>query len=272
MQKVILITGSTDGIGLETAKLLLEKGHQVIIHGRNDVKIQSVEKELSQIGSGKVESVVMDLSILSNVNEMVVEIAQRFGKLDILINNAGIYSTPHSRTGDGLDVRFMVNTIAPYVLTKSLLPVFDRTSRIVNLSSAAQSTVDLVALSGEKSLSDGEAYAQSKLALTMWTRYVGLDQKKIGPMIVSVNPKSLLGSKMVQEAYGIQGGSLRLGADILVRAALSEEFSQAHGAYYDNDIEAFSEPHQDALDSKKSAQVINKIEEIISELSPRFSV
>lgn len=49
MQKVILITGSTDGIGLETAKLLLEKGHHVIIHGRNDVKVQSVEKELSEL-------------------------------------------------------------------------------------------------------------------------------------------------------------------------------------------------------------------------------
>ncbi|MCA0936514.1 SDR family NAD(P)-dependent oxidoreductase [Vibrio alginolyticus] len=271
MQKVILITGSTDGIGLETAKLLLEKGHHVIIHGRNDVKVQSVEKKLAELGTGKVESIVADLSTLSNVNKMVVEVAERFGKLDVLINNAGIFSTPNTRTNEGLDVRFMVNTIAPYVLTKSLLPLFDRTGRIVNLSSAAQSTVDLVALAGEKALSDGEAYAQSKLALTMWSRLVGLDQKNVGAMIVSVNPKSFLGSKMVQEAYGVKGGSLRLGADILVKAALSEEFSQAHGAYYDNDIEAFSMPHQDALNDKKSDQVINKIEEIISELSPRLS-
>ncbi len=271
MQKVILITGSTDGIGLETAKLLLEKGHHVIIHGRNDVKVQSVEKRLAALKTGKVESIVADFSTLTNVNEMVVEVAERFGKLDVLINNAGIFSTPNTRTRDGLDVRFMVNTIAPYILTKSLLPLFNRTGRIVNLSSAAQSAVDLVALAGEKPLSDGEAYAQSKLALTMWSRLVGLDQKSVGAMIVSVNPKSFLGSKMVQEAYGVKGGSLRLGADILVRAALSEEFSQAHGEYYDNDIEAFSMPHQDALNDKKSAQVISKIEEIISELSPRLS-
>ncbi len=270
MQKVILITGSTDGIGLETAKLLLEKGHNVIIHGRNDVKVQSIEKELSEPVTGKVESVVADLSSLSNVNDMVVEIAERFGKLDVLINNAGIFSAPNTRTGEGLDVRFMVNTIAPYVLTKSLLPLFDRTGRIVNLSSAAQSSVDINALAGEKLLTDGEAYAQSKLALTMWSRYIGLDQKNVGPMIVSVNPKSFLGSKMVQEAYGVQGGSVRLGADILVNAALSEDFSQAHGAYFDNDIEAFSKPHQDALNDKKSTQVINKIEEIIAELSPRI--
>ncbi len=270
MQKVILITGSTDGIGLETAKLFLGKGHQVIVHGRNDVKVQSVEKMLSETGSGKVESIVADLSTLSNVNAMVVEVAERFGKLDVLINNAGIFSTANTRTEDGLDVRFMVNTIAPYVLTKSLLPLFDRTGRIVNLSSAAQSPVDLVALAGEKALIDGEAYSQSKLALTIWSRYIGLDQKNVGPMIVSVNPKSLLGSKMVKEAFGIQGGSVRLGADILVSSALSEDFSQAHGAYFDNDIEAFSKPHQDALNDKKSAQVINKIEEIIAELSPRI--
>ncbi len=265
MKKVILITGSTDGIGLETARLLLEKGHHVIVHGRNDVKVRSVEKTLLQAGAGKVETIVADLSSFHSVNEMVVQIAERFSKLDVLINNAGVYSTPITRTDDGLDVRFMVNTIAPYILTKSLLPLFDRTGRIVNLSSASQTTVDLDALTGKKSLTDLEAYAQSKLALTTWSRYLGLDQKCIGPMIVSVNPKSLLGSKMVKEALGIQGKSIRLGADILVRAALSEEFSQAHGAYYDNDLEAFSTPHQDALNDKKSAQVINRIKSVITE-------
>lgn len=269
MNKVVLITGSTDGIGLETAKLLLENGHKVIVHGRSPNKVQSVERELSAMGSGEVVSIVADLSSPSTVRNMIGEIKDRFDKLDVLINNAGVYLTPHTRTEEQLDVRFMVNTIAPYMLTKELLPLFVRDGRIVNLSSAAQSTVDLVALAGDKPLADGDAYAQSKLALTMWSRHIGLDQKNTGPMIVAVNPKSFLGSKMVKEAYGVQGGNLQLGADILHRAALSEEFAQAHGMYYDNDLEAFSEPHQDALDDNKTEQVIQKIEQIIAELSAK---
>lgn len=267
MQKIILITGSTDGIGLETAKTLVTDGHHVIVHGRNPAKVHDVEQRLIEMKSGKVESVIADLSSLRAVKQMVVEVAERFGKLDVIINNAGIFATEHVDTEDGLDVRFAVNTIAPYMLTKELLPLLDNTGRIVNLSSAAQAPVNLDALMGNKSLNDGEAYAQSKLALTMWSRLLGLQLKNVGPMMVSVNPKSFLGSKMVKDAYGIAGNDIGLGADILIRAALSEEFSQAHGAYFDNDIEAFAEPHRDAMNDTKSQQVVDAIEAIINRLA-----
>ncbi|WP_343291457.1 SDR family NAD(P)-dependent oxidoreductase [Vibrio harveyi] len=266
MQKIILITGSTDGIGLETAKMLVADGHHVIVHGRNQEKVQNVEQSLIEIDAGKVESIVADLSSPRAVKQMVAEIAERFGKLDVIINNAGVYATPNARTQDNLDVRFAVNTIAPYLLTKELLPLLGNTGRVVNLSSAAQAPVSIEALMGDKPLSDGEAYAQSKLALTMWSRVMGLKLKNVGPMVVSVNPKSLLGSKMVKDAYGIAGGDIRLGADILIRAALSDEFAQAHGAYFDNDIEAFAAPHRDALNEPKSQQVVDAIETVIAKL------
>ncbi len=157
----------------------------------------------------------------------------------------------------------MVNTIAPYLLVKTLLPLFDESGRIVNLSSAAQSSVDLLALQGRKLLSDGEAYAQSKLALTMWSRVLGLKLKDKGPIVVSVNPKSFLGSKMVRNAYNIPGHDIHLGADILVKAALSQEFSEAHGAYFDNDIATFASPHNDALNDKKANEVLATIERLI---------
>ncbi|MDV7104580.1 SDR family NAD(P)-dependent oxidoreductase [Vibrio sp. TH_r3] len=264
MQKIILVTGSTDGIGLETAKALAHQGHHVIIHGRNNQKVQNVKKSLDMIGTGKIDTIVADLSSFDALNSMIREIAERFGKLDILINNAGVYSTQQTQTKENLDIRFMVNTIAPYLLVKSLLALFDESGRIINLSSAAQSSVDLLALQGTKVLSDGEAYAQSKLALTMWSRVLGLKLKDKGPLVVSVNPKSFLGSKMVRDAYNIPGHDIQLGADILVKAALSQEFSEAHGAYFDNDITAFASPHTDALNDKKSNEVLTTIETLIT--------
>ena len=164
-------------------------------------------------------------------------------------------------------MRFAVNTVAPYMLTKELLPLLGNTGRVVNLSSAAQAPVSIEALMGDKPLSDGEAYAQSKLALTMWSRVMGLQLKNVGPMVVSVNPKSFLGSKMVKDAYGIAGNDISLGADILIRAALSDEFAQAHGSYFDNDIEAFAAPHRDALNDTKSQQVVDAIEAVIAKLA-----
>lgn len=267
MQKIILITGSTDGIGLETAKMLVANGHHVIVHGRNEAKVQNVEQSLIEMNAGKVESIVADLSAIKAVKQMVAEVAERFGKLDVIINNAGVFATPNSRTQEGLDVRFAVNTIAPYMLTKELLPLLGNTGRVVNLSSAAQAPVSIEALMGDKPLSDGEAYAQSKLALTMWSRVMGLQLKNVGPMVVSVNPKSFLGSKMVKDAYGIAGNDISLGADILIRAALSDEFAQAHGSYFDNDIEAFAAPHRDALNNTKSQQVVDAIEAAIAKLA-----
>ena len=151
------------------------------------------------------------------------------------------------------------NTIAPYMLTKKLLPLFNLSGRIINLSSAAQAPVDTKILAGPPRLSDGEAYAQSKLALTMWSCHMGRALKNKGPAIIAVNPASFLGSKMVKEAYGVAGKDLSIGADILCRAALSDEFASASGRYFDNDSGKFSPPHPDALNDRKCETVIRTI-------------
>lgn len=83
------------------------------------------------------------------------------------------------------------------------------------------------------------------------------------PMIVAINPGSLLGSKMVKEAYGIAGKDLEIGADILYRASISEEFSDAGGKYFDNDHGIFASPHPDALDLKKCQNIVQTVQSII---------
>jgi NAD(P)-dependent dehydrogenase (short-subunit alcohol dehydrogenase family) len=265
MQKTILITGSTDGIGLATAKMLVSQGHRVLIHGRSAAKLAQAETTLAALsGGGRIETYLADLSLLDEVETLAKTIAEHHDKLDALINNAGVYSTPEPVTQDGLDVRFVVNTIAPYLLTQRLMPLLGASARIVNLSSAAQSPVDPTAIGGGVKLSDNAAYAQSKLAITMWSRTMTQTLGDNAPMIVAVNPASLLGSKMVKDAFGVDGGDIDIGADILVRAALSDEFANASGQYYDNDAKRFGSPHQDALDEQKSNEVVRAIEAVLA--------
>ncbi len=269
MALTILITGSTDGIGLETAKLLVAQGHRVLLHGRNPEKLAAVENTLANLtNGGPVESYVADLSRISDVEGLANDVTERHPSLDVLINNAGVFKTADPITEEGLDVRFIVNTIAPYLLTQKLMPLMRDTSRVINLSSAAQAPVDTQALSGKTHIPEAfTAYAQSKLALTMWSRSMALTLKGKGPMIVAINPGSMLGTKMVKDGFGVSGGDIAIGAEILTRAALSEEFEKASGLYFDNDVRQFSSPHADALDAQKSETIVNAIESILKKIT-----
>lgn len=265
MTKKILITGATDGIGLETAKRLHAEGHTLLLHGRSSEKLAAAERQLTDgSGAGLIYTYTADLSRLAEVRQLAEALTQDHDQLDVVINNAGVLRAPDTVTRDGLDVRFAVNTVSPYLLTQSLLPLLDPAARVVNVSSAAQSPVELDALRGkQRFMDDMAAYAQSKLALTMWTKAMA-DAGKTGDRVfVAVNPGSLLGSKMVKEGFGITGKSLSIGADVLARAAVSEEFANASGRYFDNDEGRFGEPHADALDAQKRQAVVAVIEELI---------
>lgn len=266
MPKTILITGSTDGIGLATARKLITLGHHVLLHGRNPAKLENARQALSALpGGGRVEGFVADLSRLADVVSLAHAITAKHTPLDVLINNAGVFKTAETTTPDGFDVRFVVNTLAPYLLTQQLMPLLSASGRVINLSSAAQSPVDLDALAGRIRLADDyTAYAQSKLALTMWSRSLALSLNGSGPAIIAVNPGSMLGTKMVTEGFGVAGADIGIGADILVRAALSDEFGEATGRYFDNDMGRFASPHSDALDAQKSQEVVGVIEAILA--------
>ena len=267
MQKIILITGSTDGIGLESAKVLYSKGHHILLHGRSDKKLKAAQEALRELpGDGRVDGYLADLSRLADVGALAEAIAANHEKLDVVINNAGVLRTADTCTDEGLDIRFAVNTLAPCLLTRRLLPLLGPGARVVNISSAAQSPVDLEALAGRTRISDQlNAYAQSKLALTMWSHTMADSQKANGLVFVAVNPGSLLATKMVKEGFGMAGKDIHIGSDILVRAALSDEFAQASGLYFDNDKGRFAPPHPDALDASRSAQVVDTIQGLLAD-------
>ncbi|MEL7281067.1 MAG: SDR family NAD(P)-dependent oxidoreductase [Pseudomonadota bacterium] len=254
MTKTILVTGATDGIGLLTARKLAKAGHTVLLHGRSDAKLADAAADIG----GHPKTYRADLSNMAEVDAMAAAVLADHEHLDALINNAGILKTPEAKTEAGRDIRFDVNTIAPYILTHKLLPIIPKDGRVVNLSSAAQAPVDVAAMQSFKAMGDMDAYAQSKLAITIWTAAMA-KAKPEGPVFVAVNPGSLLASKMVKEGFGVSGNDLSIGADILIRAALSPEFSDASGQYFDNDSGRFSSPHSAASNSDQVSAVMQAL-------------
>jgi len=264
MPKTILITGATDGIGAITAEKLVRANHNVIIHGRNSNKLQATESKLSTLNMGLVDSYIADLSDLKQVEKLATMIMEKYSHIDVLLNNAGVYKTNSPIAKTGLDVRFIVNTLAPYLLTRRLSSIMDTSGRVVNLSSAAQAPVELNALRGEKKLEDPfSAYAQSKLAITMWTKELAKTLDENAPILMAINPGSLLASKMVKEGFGMAGNDINIGADILIKACLSDEFSMANGKYFDNDIGQFSDPHPAGIDEKRCKELVEEIERLL---------
>lgn len=258
--KTILITGATDGIGLETAKSLVVEGHHVLIHGRSPEKLEIVKSELDTLNPNvQVQTYQADLSDLKQVKSLAGSIKNDHQSLDVIINNAGVFKTPTPVLENGMDVRFMVNTIAPYLLTTELLPLLSDEGRVINLSSAAQAPINFDALLGKTQINDDfQAYAQSKLASTIWSQELA---KTLKPkqVMVAVNPGSLLASKMVKQGFGLAGNDISIGSDILVKASLSGEFSGASGTYFDNDEKRFSLPHGDAQNSSIYQELMREL-------------
>ena len=252
----ILLTGATDGIGLKAAERLVAGGHTVLLHGRNPEKLARVGERLGQ------PTYQADLSDLSQVDALADAVAADHPKLDVLINNAGVFKTSRPLTSDGLDVRFVVNTLAPVRLTHKLLPVL-KNGRILNLSSAAQNPVDLDALAGRKRLDEFGAYAQSKLALTMWSAWLAQDLGS-DAVVLAINPGSLLDTKMVREGFGRTRGTADVGAQVLERLAITDEGTT--GSYFDNDAGRFGPPHPLAEDPEACATVVDALQDQIERL------
>ncbi len=263
MTKTILITGATDGIGLETARQLAAQGHDLLLHGRSAEKLSRVTSEISKIATGNLKSFRADFSILTEPKDMAKQIKAEIPQLDILVNNAGILKTAMPITKDGMDIRFVVNTLAPYVLTLGLLPIMDKTGRVINLSSAAQAPVDLAELTGGDILGDFPAYAQSKLAITMWTAHLANISGPDAPLFVSVNPGSYLATKMVTEGFGMAGNDVNQGVDILMRAALSNEFDGRSGEYFDNDSGRFAPMHAAGIGAENQAALVRAMDRLL---------
>lgn len=265
MNKTILITGSTDGIGKLTAIKLANEGYTVFVHGRNAKKLSATISEIKEITNNiNIDGFVADLSNLDEVKQLAIAVQEKVSKLDVLINNAGVYKSSAATNKNGLDMRYAVNYFAPYVLTNMLLPLLRKseTPRVINLSSAAQSSIKAATLLGETNEMDGATYAQSKLALLMWSFYLATKEPNI--LVIPVNPGSLLNTNMVKEAFGKSWSSADKGATILYNLAISENHKNNSGKYFDNDKGSYGNAHPDAYNEAKIEQLIELTEKVLA--------
>ena len=244
--QVILVTGSTDGIGKQTAHDLASMGATVLLHGRvRERAVSTLQEIYAATGNEHLEYYLADFSSLAEVRRLAADVQAKHCCLNVLINNAGIGAGDckdkrRVLSQDGYELRFAVNYLAPFLLTHLLLPCLRQTtlSRIVNVASKGQLPIDFDDVMLEQCYDPMQAYCQSKLALVMFTFELALALQNEGIMVNCLNPGSRLNTKMVREMFEQSWGSIQSGADVIVHVATSIELEGATGKYFDQIQEA----------------------------------
>lgn len=172
--KIAVVTGATSGIGLVTARELARMGATVIVMARSRERGESTREAIvAQTGNKAVELVLADFASLAAVRGGAEQILARHGRIDVLVNNAGIYMGERRLSADGYELTFAVNHLAPFLLTHLLLDALraSPTARVVTVSSQAHTSgrgrFDDVGT--ERGYSGLQAYSESKLANVLFT-------------------------------------------------------------------------------------------------------
>lgn len=168
--QVVAITGANTGIGLATAQALARRGVTVFACGRDRTKLDAAAASIrTTVPAARVETFVADLSSIAQVRDLAAAITDRTDRLDVLINNAGVGVDRRIETDDGLELTFAVNVMAPFLLTRELLPLLKASApaRVITVSSAnhvSAKTLDLDDLQSRSNYAWMDVYARSKLA------------------------------------------------------------------------------------------------------------
>ena len=167
--RTALITGANSGLGLETARALAAKGARVVMACRNQSKAEAACQKLTPGNGGELIPLELDLADLASVRRGATEVAERWGGLDLLINNAGLMAPPRQLSAQGFELQFAVNHLGHFALTQQLLPLLRQGARVVHVSSGASyfGRIAFDDLQGEQRYDAWAAYAQSKLANVM---------------------------------------------------------------------------------------------------------
>ena len=251
--RIVLITGATSGIGKAAATQLAKLGYTVIVHGRSQEKTRQVCDEIKTLtGSNKIEAIVADLFLLTEVKEMADVFIKKYNRLDILINNAGgIMGTERETTQEGFEKTMAVNVFTPFLLTNLLLGLLKRSDdgRIINVSSNSHqlnASPDFNALQLEQGYTPLRAYGNAKLFLIWISQSLATRLKGQGIDHVTVNTlhpgavktnfgkESNLGfflnlvGKLVRPLFK----TVEQGADTIIYLATSNDVKGKTGKYF----------------------------------------
>lgn len=244
--RICLVTGATSGIGKLTAAALAEQGATVIVVSRDERRCADTVDEIrAATGNPAVEYMVADLSDLGQVRRLASQVAARYPRLDVLVNNAGAYFLKRLETPDGYELTWALNYLSPFLLTQLLLPSLEasESARVINVSSNAhtQGVIDFDDLQSLNDFVGLEAYAQSKLALVMFTYELARRARDSNITVNALHPG------LVATRFGRNNGWLRFhvrrlvkrneispeeGAQTSIYLATSPEVEGVTGKYY----------------------------------------
>lgn len=237
--KIILITGSTDGIGKATALQLAAMGVTIIVHGRSTERCQRACDDIrTATGNHNVDYVVADLSSQRQIRQMATDFAARYTRLDVLINNAGIIMPKRQLTEDAVEATFAVNHLAPFLLTHLLLAVLKRSApaRIINVASTVHydGQIDFKDLQSERKYNSVAAYKNAKLAEVLFTFELAERIKGTGVTVNALHP-GVVATKLLDAGWGwTNGWTPEQGAALSVYLATAPEVAQINGAYFES--------------------------------------
>lgn len=272
--KTVLVTGATAGIGRETALGLAKLGAHVVIVGRDEAKTKQVCDELrAASGNQKIDFLLADVSRLAEVRKLAAEFMSRFGTLTVLVNNVGLVNLQREVSADGFELTFAVNHLAPFLLTKLLLPALERgaPARIVNVSSDAHrgAKLDFDNLQLEKGYSSFGAYGRSKLMNILFTRELARRVASKRITANSLHPGMVASNFMKKPGFvgaagnafmSMFGISPEKGARTSLFLAASPEVEGKSGRYYAKSTE--SQPSKYAQDDVAAKRLWEISEEL----------
>lgn len=272
--KTIIITGSNSGIGKEAALILAKQGHRILMLCRDSKKSRLVQKELiKQTDNQNVLLFTADLADPVSIILVLDKIKSQFPVIDVLINNAGVYKVNREENSMGVEMTLAVNFLAPYMLSKMLLPNLraSNNARIINVVSELykSGSIDLQDLMMQKKYKAGNAYANSKLASILLTAGLAKKYEKyeisvnaLHPGVLATNsfreyPKffiKILNSFLEKPQYG---------GERIATMAVSDEFENVSGIYcYKDEKRDMSIPEEEYNKTEQLLQVAEKLTDV----------
>jgi NAD(P)-dependent dehydrogenase (short-subunit alcohol dehydrogenase family) len=234
--KTVLVTGATDGIGRQVALELSQRGAHVIVHGRNPERGQQVVADIQrQTDSQIVEYANADFTTVHAARDLAHHVERRCERLDILINNAGLYAERRTMTPDGLELTFAVNHLAAFVVTTGLIDLLQRSrpARIITVSSGTHHSarLDVSDLQSERRYDGYQAYARSKLCSILFTYHLARLLSDSGVTANCLHPGGI-NTKLLRAGFGGGGRSVVEGARTPVYLATAPGVEHVTGQYF----------------------------------------
>jgi NAD(P)-dependent dehydrogenase (short-subunit alcohol dehydrogenase family) len=227
---IAVITGATEGIGKQTAAELAERGFHVVIHGRSEARAKEAAKEISG-----ADICVGDFASLKQVRAMGADLAKRFPRIDVLLNNAGVFAKTRTLTEDGFELTIGVNHFAHFVLTHALIDSLRASDqgRVVNVSSGVHGggEIDFDDLNLEHGFSGSAAYANSKLMNVLFSNELARRLQNTRITSNALHP-GVIATKLLREGFGGGGASLSSGARTTTMVASDPSLATTTGAYF----------------------------------------